>query len=63
MPIYEYRCEACGKEQEKLQKMDDSPPPCEHEGCTKRGEPMKRLISRSSFELLGGGWARDGYGG
>jgi len=25
MPIYDYRCEACGQEQEVLQKISDSP--------------------------------------
>ena len=25
MPIYEYRCDACGYEDESLQKMSDAP--------------------------------------
>lgn len=25
------------------------------------GGPTRKLISRSSFQLLGGGWAADGY--
>ncbi|MBT6780427.1 MAG: zinc ribbon domain-containing protein, partial [Porticoccaceae bacterium] len=25
MPIYEYRCESCGYEMDKLQKMSDAP--------------------------------------
>lgn len=63
MPIYEYACPSCGKESEHLQKMDDPPPACEQEGCAKKGEPLRRKVSRSSFELLGSGWAKDGYGG
>ena len=54
MPLYEYRCEECGKEVELLQSRDEEPPCC----C---GEVMKRLISKSSFRLVGSGWAKDGY--
>lgn len=63
MPIYEYKCRGCGHESEHLQKMDDPPPPCETEGCPAHGEPLERKVSKTSFELVGGGWAKDGYGG
>jgi putative FmdB family regulatory protein len=63
MPIYEYRCAACGTEKEHFQKRDDPPPQCEQEGCARKGEPMERKVSKVNFELKGGGWARDGYGG
>ncbi|HEY6911637.1 MAG TPA: FmdB family zinc ribbon protein, partial [Myxococcales bacterium] len=29
--------------------------------CDKCGGPVRRLISRSSFALRGGGWYADGY--
>lgn len=58
MPIYEYKCESCGKEVEKLQKLDEPPPKCpENE---EHGE-MTKKVSANSFSLKGGGWARDGY--
>jgi len=53
MPIYEYRCSACGHELEKLQKMSDAPltdcPECARPALTK-------LVSATSFRLKGGGW-------
>jgi len=57
MPLYEYRCDACGHRVEVLQKHDDPPPVCET--CT---EEMSRQVSASSFHLAGDGWARDNYG-
>ena len=62
MPIYEYVCTACGKEEELLQRVGDPPPPCTHETCSRQGQTMEKRVSRSSFELKGGGWAKDGYG-
>ena len=57
MPIYEYQCSVCNRETEKLTKYDAPPPQCAQ--CQ---EAMKKLVSRSSFALKGGGWYRDGYG-
>jgi putative FmdB family regulatory protein len=56
MPLYEYDCERCGTF-EVTQKMNE-PPLTTHEGC---GEKVTKLISRSSFQLKGGGWYADGY--
>jgi putative FmdB family regulatory protein len=53
MPIYEYRCAACGHELEALQKVSDSPLE-ECPSCQKR--KLERLISAPSFRLKGGGW-------
>ena len=63
MPIYEYRCPTCEAEVECFQKISDPPPKCA--ACEKgRGVEveMKKLISRGSFILKGGGWADEGYG-
>ena len=53
MPIYEYRCDACGHELEALQKISDVSlthcPEC-------KAENLRRLISRPSFRLKGSGW-------
>ena len=53
MPIYEYRCAACGHTLEALQKFSDKPlrkcPECSRSS-------LKRLISAPSFRLKGGGW-------
>lgn len=53
MPIYEYRCEACGHELEIIQRMSDSP----LVECPACGKPaLKKKISAVGFRLSGGGW-------
>ena len=53
MPIYEYRCDACGSQKEHLQKMSDSQlttcPACGQESYSK-------LLSAAGFQLKGSGW-------
>ncbi len=53
MPIYEYRCNACGAEKDHLQKMSDAPiatcPACDSNDYIK-------LISAAGFQLKGSGW-------
>lgn len=53
MPIYEYRCQACGHEHEALQKITAEPlvqcPACS------QPELMKK-ISAAGFRLKGAGW-------
>ncbi|MHB1232201.1 MAG: FmdB family zinc ribbon protein [Burkholderiales bacterium] len=53
MPIYEYRCDACGFQKEFLQKMSDAPlttcPECNKATLTK-------LLSAAGFQLKGSGW-------
>ena len=60
MPIYEYGCEKCGHTFERLQKVSDEPvsecPDCSASGA------VKKLVSRTSFVLKGGGWYKDHYG-
>lgn len=53
MPIYEYRCSACGFEREALQKMSDAP----LVDCPQCGKPsLVKLISAAGFHLKGSGW-------
>lgn len=59
MPIYQYKCETCDLEFEEVRAIKDPPlEKCQRPEC--KGKP-KRLISRTSFVLNGGGWAKDGY--
>ena len=58
MPIYEFVCEACGRIEERLQKLSDPPP----DACPECGGKMAKIMSRNSFQLKGGGWYRDLYG-
>ncbi len=59
MPVYEYRCEACGEKHEALQKMSDDP----LVDCPACGKPaLRRVISPTAFVLKGSGWYRDHYG-
>jgi putative FmdB family regulatory protein len=53
MPIYEYRCGACGHELEALQKLRDEPL-VECSECP--DGQLKRLISAPNFRLKGSGW-------
>lgn len=58
MPIYEYVCERCGRLAEVMQKVSDPAPAT----CPECGQgPMARLVSRTSFQLKGGGWYADLY--
>ena len=53
MPIYEYRCRACGHELEALQKITDAPlsscPAC-------KADKLTKLVSAAGFQLKGSGW-------
>ena len=60
MPIYEYVCEACGRITECMQRVADPPPPA----CPECGDArLARLVSRTTFQLKGGGWYKDLYSG
>src|SRR3569832_2075273 len=53
MPIYEYRCEACGHALEALQKMSEAP----LTDCPECGAPaLKKQVSAAGFQLKGSGW-------
>ena len=58
MPVYEYLCKACDHEFEREQRITDKP----LKKCPACGSMQaKRLISRTSFVLKGGGWYSDLY--
>lgn len=59
MPIYEYLCENCGRITEVMQKVTDRPPATCAECGSKR---LAKLVSRTAFQLKGGGWYADLYG-
>jgi putative FmdB family regulatory protein len=53
MPIYEYRCSACGHQQEFLQKVSDPPQTI----CTACGKPtFSKMLTAAGFQLKGSGW-------
>ena len=61
MPIYAYRCEACGHAKDVLQKMSDpvltTCPAC-------GAEAFKKQLTAAGFQLKGSGWyATDFRGG
>jgi putative FmdB family regulatory protein len=58
MPIYEYRCQACGHTLEVIQKLDDKP----LTKCPECAGKLEKLVSRAAFQLKGGGWFNEGYG-
>jgi putative FmdB family regulatory protein len=58
MPIYEYRCRHCGDVREVMQKVTDRP----LRKCGKCSGRLEKLVSRTSFQLKGGGWFATGYG-
>jgi putative FmdB family regulatory protein len=53
MPIYAYRCEACGFAKDVLQKVSDAPltvcPSCEKPA-------FKKQLTAAGFQLKGSGW-------
>lgn len=61
MPIYEYRCDACGFQKDYLMKMSDAPLTTCPE-CSK--ETFSKMLSAAGFQLKGSGWyATDFKGG
>ena len=49
MPIYEYRCGACGHHLEALQKMTEAP----LDRCPQCGGPVQRVLSLPSVHGVG----------
>jgi putative FmdB family regulatory protein len=52
MPLYEYRCQSCGRTREALQKMGDPP----LKTCEDCGGELKRLVSAPAVQFKGTGW-------
>jgi len=61
MPIYEYRCDVCGHQDEHLQKVSDAALTV----CPACGKPeYRKQLSAAGFQLKGTGWyATDFKGG
>jgi putative FmdB family regulatory protein len=60
MPIYEYRCGACGHYLDALQKMSDAP----LRKCPECGKSqLRRLVSAPQFRLKGSGWYETDFKG
>lgn len=64
MPIYAYRCEACGFAKDVLQKISDAP----LTDCPTCGKPeFRKQLTAAGFQLKGTGWYvtdfRGGSGG
>ena len=53
MPIYEYRCDECGHQEDHLQKVSEALLAV----CPACGKPAyKKLLSAAGFQLKGSGW-------
>jgi putative FmdB family regulatory protein len=61
MPIYEYRCAACGHQEDHLQKLSEAP----LSRCPVCGKKKyEKQLSAAGFQLKGSGWyATDFKGG
>jgi putative FmdB family regulatory protein len=60
MPIYEYACEKCGDNFEVTQKITASPLK-KHNGPSKCGGKLRKLMSSNAFHLKGTGWYKTDY--
>jgi putative FmdB family regulatory protein len=58
MPLYEYKCTACHRHTEKIQKFSDP----EITDCPHCGGTLERVLSAPAISFKGGGWYADGYG-
>ena len=59
MPIYEYKCQSCGKVFTKIQKFSDEPL-TSHEECG--SGPVEKLLSIPAFHFKGTGFYITDYG-
>jgi putative FmdB family regulatory protein len=59
MPIYEYKCQKCGKQFEALQGINDP----DVKSCKFCRGKVHKLISMTSFTLKGTGWYATDYAG
>jgi len=59
MPIYEYKCQKCGKQFEALQGINDP----DVKSCKFCRGKVQKLVSVTSFTLKGTGWYATDYAG
>ena len=59
MPLYEYKCEKCGNQFEKIEK--HSAPTTQK--CPKCGAKAQRMISAAGIQFKGSGWYVTDYKG
>jgi len=60
MPTYDYACDSCGHEFERVQRITEKP----LKKCPKCGkDEARRMIGGGGFILKGGGWESDLYSG
>jgi putative FmdB family regulatory protein len=54
MPLYDYRCTACGHEVEVMHSVHGTGP----EACERCGAPMRKALSTPAIHFKGSGWAK-----
>jgi putative FmdB family regulatory protein len=59
MPIYEYKCQKCGKQFEALQGINDP----DVKSCKFCRGKVHKMMSMTSFTLKGTGWYATDYAG
>src|SRR5271154_1372690 len=59
LPLYEYKCEKCGHQFEKIEGHNAS----ETKKCPKCGAKAHRLLSAPAIQFKGTGWYVTDYGG
>lgn len=52
MPLYEYKCSACGYQFEVIQKFSDQP----DQICPRCNHQSERLLSAPAIQFKGSGW-------
>jgi len=62
MPVYTYRCKDCRECIELIQSIDEGDRYMSaRPRCKKCQGEVERIIQKTSFELKGFGWEKDGY--
>jgi len=57
MPIYQYKCESCGEQFDRIEKFSDEPLTT-HRKC---GGPVHRMLTAPAFQFKGSGWYATDY--
>src|ERR1700689_2280665 len=58
LPLYEYKCEKCGHQFEKIEGHTAS----ETKKCPKCGAKARRMLSKAAIQFKGSGWYVTDYG-